>query len=243
MAKRLTAAAGREDQGRHRAPEGARRRVPGPLPRGPAHRQEVVGCEAAPRGQPHQEDDRPWPAFGLAEARDLAEVDIRGTERGEDPRERTLTVEDAVADWLRRDQAGNRSAAEVGRVFEKKVLDASSKPCWRGRALASITRADCRELVEAVADGGAPTTARRLQAHLHRFFRWSVGVGIAATNPVADMPKVGREVARDRVLTDAELGLVWRAAGDMPYPFGPAFRLLVLTGCRRDEVVGLAGRR
>jgi integrase len=33
--------------------------------------------------------------------------------------------------------------------------------------------------------------------------------------------------------------LVWNAAGELGYPFGPAVRLLILTGQRRDEVSGM----
>jgi integrase len=49
----------------------------------------------------------------------------------------------------------------------------------------------------------------------------------------------GREVSRDRVLSDTELGEFWRASGLLPYPFGPFFRLLVLTLQRRNEVAGM----
>ncbi len=182
----------------------------------------------------------PWPAFGLEAARDEAEAAIREAKRGDDPRrERGVLVEDAIAEWLRRDQAKNKSAFEVERVVNTKVLDPSSRPCWRGRALGQTTRADCRELIEAVADRGAPTTSRRLHAHLHKFFRWCVGVGLLAANPIADMPKLGKEVSRDRVLTDAELGLIWRSAPDLGYPFGPAVQLLILTAARRDEIMSL----
>jgi integrase len=45
--------------------------------------------------------------------------------------------------------------------------------------------------------------------------------------------------ARDRVLTDAEVGQVWRACGASGEPFGSAVRLLLLTGCRLNEVAGM----
>nr|WP_281381219.1 site-specific integrase [Methylobacterium brachythecii] len=45
------------------------------------------------------------------------------------------------------------------------------------------------------------------------------------------------EVARDRVLSDAELRAIWLAAEGMGYPFGPFVQLLVLTGQRRSEVL------
>lgn len=38
-----------------------------------------------------------------------------------------------------------------------------------------------------------------------------------------------------RELTDAELRAVWHAADEMDYPFGPLFRLLMLTGARKTE--------
>jgi len=44
------------------------------------------------------------------------------------------------------------------------------------------------------------------------------------------------------VLSDDELRLIWRAAGDLGYPFGPALKLLMLTGQRRAEVAGMMWR-
>jgi integrase len=45
-----------------------------------------------------------------------------------------------------------------------------------------------------------------------------------------------RRTKRDRVLSDDELARVWRSAESMAYPFGPAIRLLIVTGARREEV-------
>ena len=38
------------------------------------------------------------------------------------------------------------------------------------------------------------------------------------------------------MLSDTELRAAWLAAGNMPYPYGPLFRLLMLLGQRRTEV-------
>ena len=91
-----------------------------------------------------------------------------------------------------------------------------------------ITRRDALEFIDGVADRGALTMARRLHAHLHRLFRWSVGRGIIEVNPMADLPKPGAAVKRDRVLTDSELASVWKAAEKTAWPFGHAVRLLIL---------------
>jgi integrase len=58
-------------------------------------------------------------------------------------------------------------------------------------------------------------------------------------NPVSDLPKPGSERHRDRVLTDAELVTVWRAAEAEGFPYGPAVQLLVLSGARREEITKL----
>ena len=45
--------------------------------------------------------------------------------------------------------------------------------------------------------------------------------------------------ARERVLADRELAVVWKAADTLGDPFAPFFRLLILTGQRRSEVAGI----
>jgi len=61
-----------------------------------------------------------------------------------------------------------------------------------------------------------------------------------AVNPFAGLPAVeGGNPERDRVLTDAEIGAIWRAAGSIGAPFGAITRLLLLTAQRREEVAGM----
>src|SRR5829696_549940 len=183
-----------------------------------------------------------YPELSLANARRKAGQTAEAMRQGIDPTAakraaRTSPREsfDAVAaEWLKRDQAGNRSCDEVRRVLERDV-----KPSWSGRPIKSITRRDALDLIDRVSDRGAIVMARRTHAHLHRLFRWCVGRGIIEINPLADAPKPGAAVRRDRVLTDAELAIVWKAAGTLGYPFAPSTRLLVLTGARRDEIGAL----
>jgi integrase len=180
-----------------------------------------------------------FPELGLAEARKAAAEAADRMRQGIDPTfeknaqriELDDSFEGVFEEWMKRDQAKNRSAAEVRRLVEREVL-----PAFGGRRLESIRRRDVIAVIDAVADRGAVTLARRLQAHLHRMFRWSVGRGLIEANPIADLPKPGTEVRRDRVLSDAEIVAVWHASGELGYPFGPIFRLLLLTGARRDEI-------
>ena len=183
-----------------------------------------------------------YPDLSLAKARRKAGETADAMRQGIDPaaakRAQRAAVRDnfegVLTEWLKRDQAENRSHAEVKRLIECETL-----PAWRGRLMSNITRRDVLDCIDAVVDRGSPIMARRLHAHLHRLFRWSVGRGIITANPMEGMEKPGSETQRDRVLSDAELASVWRAAEKVGWPFGPVVRLLILTGARRQEIAGL----
>jgi integrase len=180
-----------------------------------------------------------YPDLSLLKARQKAGETADAMRRGVDPAAakraaRTAPRDsfEAIADeWLKRDQASNRSYAEV-----KRTIDRDVKPVWRDRPIKSITRRDVRDLIDGIADRGVVTLARRVHSYLHRMFRWCVGRDLLESNPAADLPKPGAELKRDRVLTDDELRKIWNAAESIGWPFGPAARLLILTGARREEI-------
>jgi integrase len=179
-----------------------------------------------------------YPAMSLNEAHEAYRAVRLAVSKGENPAHIKPTKADTFAataeEWLKRDQAKNRSANEVRRAIEHDVISA-----WGDRLVAAITRRDVHELIDGVADRGALIMARRLHSHLHRLFRWAVGRGIIENNPMADLPKLGAAVKRDRVLTGGELKAVWKAAETTAWPFGPAIKLLVLTAARREEIGAL----
>src|SRR5262245_1502906 len=117
----------------------------------------------------------------------------------------STNFESVVHDWLKRDQAKNKSVREVERVVKRELL-----PAWGHRDSAEISRRDIRDLIDGIADRGSHIMALRVQAYVHRFFRWCVGRDIIATNPATDLPKVSSERKRDRVLNDVELAAIWR---------------------------------
>jgi len=180
-----------------------------------------------------------WPSMSLSAAREAWRNARNTIDKGESPKHQRPAQASsfvAVADeWLKRDQAHNRSYAVVKRNIERCVL-----PAWEGRQISTIGRRDINDLIDAVADRGAVTMARRLHAYLHRLFRWAVGRGILETNPMAHLPKPGSEIPRDRVLTDSELAQVFKNATKLrPTPYGPMYQLLILTGARRTEIAAL----
>jgi integrase len=91
-------------------------------------------------------------------------------------------------------------------------------------------------VLDAMARAGRAAMAGRTLAYARACFGWAARRGMVAGNPFQGLPIAAGSEARDRVLTDAEVGAVWRAAGAMGWPFGPVVRLLLLTAQRRDEV-------
>jgi integrase len=73
-------------------------------------------------------------------------------------------------------------------------------------------------------------------AATRKMFAWAVARDIIAASPCAGVKPPSPEQPRDRVLNDDELRLVWLAADQIGWPFGPLVQLLALTGQRRDEV-------
>lgn len=114
------------------------------------------------------------------------------------------------------------------------LLRLYAKPTLGDKPLHEITRADIRAVLKKV-DGKVATT-RNLFGVLRRLFRWAVSEGDIDRSPLDGMEPPPLAPARDRVLSDSELLLVWQASKTLGYPFGPMVRLLALTGQRLREV-------
>jgi integrase len=102
--------------------------------------------------------------------------------------------------------------------------------------VAKITHRDIADLIVTVTKQSGAVTANRLRTSLSTFFAWLIQRGRAPANPVINVEK-NPEKSRDRVLTPAELRLIWNALEDDQY--GSIVKLLALTGQRASEVAGL----
>jgi integrase len=106
-----------------------------------------------------------------------------------------------------------------------------------GQELQNLERRQVAAELGRIATTSGLYGANRSRATLSTLFAWAIGEGLMDTNPVVGTNKATEEVARDRVLTESELSLIWRVAGDGDY--GATVRLLILTGQRRAEVGGM----
>jgi integrase len=70
-------------------------------------------------------------------------------------------------------------------------------------------------------------------------FRWLVQHRRISLNPCSGVHRPDTPKARDRVLTDPEIVKFWAAANAERVEFGAPLKLLLLTGCRLNEVAGM----
>lgn len=138
-------------------------------------------------------------------------------------------------DWAKLHLAGKRPryAAEAVRAIKHAFAPHLSKPAAR------LTRAEAVNTLDALVRAEKVAIAGRTLAYGRACYAWGTKRGKIADNPFANLPIPAGVVARERVLTDAELGRVWTAAAAMGEPWGPLFRVLLLTLGRRDEVAGM----
>jgi integrase len=119
----------------------------------------------------------------------------------------------------------------------KRYLERYLKPLHELH-LASINRATVAARLGKIASEHGAASADRARAVLSAFFAWAIGEGLCETNPVMGTNKhFDGERSRDRVLTDRELAVIWKALPDSDY--GAIVRLLILTGQRREEIGAL----
>ncbi|WP_245257163.1 tyrosine-type recombinase/integrase [Methylocystis rosea] len=201
-------------------------------------------------GQPKKLTIGGYPAIGPADARKAAQAALGELARGNDPaaqkreakvaaraaaraeeRAELDVVEKVVDEFIERYAKPNtRDWKETQRLLRKDVV-----ATWQGRRLSEIGKADIHRLLDKMVDRGAAVTANRTFAQLRKLCRWAVSRGILEHNREGiEAPTTERP--RDRVLDERELALVWRAAGELGFPYGQIVRLLILTGARRDEV-------
>jgi hypothetical protein len=89
-------------------------------------------------------------------------------------------------------------------------------------------------------DDPTPIAMRLARSALSTFFKWLMQEGKASFNPVAGTTSYISEEG-DRVLTPAELAIVWNAATP-DWEFGRQVRLLILTGARKQQIGSLQKR-
>jgi integrase len=190
--------------------------------------------------------------LSLAAARKAAADALHELERGIDPAAAKLaakadaakTAAELAADTVERHverfirQYAERRTRESTQRQTRHVLENIVLPAWRGRTIHDIKRRDVIKLVEDVAEE-RPVLANRTLAILSRFFGWLCERDMLPASPVHGVKRPSQETARDRVLTDAEIRLLWHACDAVGGPAAACIKVMLLTGQRRGECAGM----
>lgn len=189
-------------------------------------------------------------AITLDEARKKAREWIALLQSGKDPkaekeraklaelRKQRHTFAAVAEEFLKRHVAGQRTARGTEREVRKELIDR-----WGARPVTEITRDDVVRLVDEIADRPAPYYAHLVLGHIRSLFNWAINRGTYGleTSPcdrLRPAALIGAKQPRQRVLTEPELAALWRVSEGFGYPYGPLYRLLMLTGARKMEVAG-----
>ena len=179
-------------------------------------------------------------AIDFGKARDTAKNLYAKVRLGHDPagekadtRAKAHQTFKAIADGfldIKRKELRPRSYADVTR----HIL-VHAKPLHALR-LDRIKPEDIAALLSAVEKNSGAVTRNRVRTSLSTFFAWAISEGNVSANPVIGTRRA-KEASRDRVLSPAELRLIWQALPDDQ--FGAIMKLLALTGQRAGEIAGL----
>jgi integrase len=185
--------------------------------------------------------------MGLGDAMALSPDEARAAAR-------RLVVQEALGNDPAKARHSDRQGGRVADLIESylghlrghvrpNTLDHTSRNLQKyaqplhNEPVAAVDRATVYRLHGALTKSSGAVQANRVLASLSAMFAWAMKAGLAENNPAALVPR-NAENARDRVLSDSELKALWAAtagAGD----YDRIVRLLLLTGCRREEIAGL----
>jgi integrase len=186
-----------------------------------------------------------FPQLSLADARAQAAKIIADAQRGIDPTEakaeekrqlalkRANTFAAVAHDYMIDHCQHLRTRDELQRCLDVDVL-----PVLGDRPIASIKRTDLKALLREKART-APISSNRLAALLSSIFAWALDEEIVAGTPATRLPRYGQEKERERSLAPDEIRILWNAFDRCGYPFGTVLKMLLVTGQRRGELVGI----
>jgi integrase len=182
------------------------------------------------------------PALAVREAREWRQEIDRGIDPLESRRKQEAAddgrdkVEAIFKEWLTREGGELRGAHDRTLIFERLVY-----PVLGDKQIMDVKKSDVVRLLDGIQDNNGAVMADRTLAYVRKVFNWHASrsddflspivKGMARTKP--------QERQRKRILTDAEIRVVWRTAAELKTPFARFVQFCLLTGARRSEAAEL----
>jgi len=191
-----------------------------------------------------------YPALSLSDARQRARQALadlsagihplrqKAAQRAAEARQAQSTVEAVAEDFIRRHIAKKRTAVVVSQLIRREIVSR-----WAARPIGDIVRGDIIRMLEQIADS-SPSAARQAWIYTRRLFSWALnrdvyGLTASPCERINITDLLGSPKPRERILSDDELRIIWRATEDGHFPFDSFVRLLIVLGCRRGELAGM----
>ena len=173
-------------------------------------------------------------SYDVAKAREAARDAIRAIKTGGN-RDGVETFETVANEWIKRhvEKNGLISSPDIKSYLSRILI-----PAWGGREFVSIKRSDVAKLMDDVEDKSGVIAADYVLSILRGICTWYATRNDDYASPIIrgmrrSNPKAR---ARARILDDDELQTLWAAANGT---FGAFVRVALLTGQRREKVIGM----
>lgn len=190
-----------------------------------------------------------YPAVSLANARHRAGEITAAAKRGID-----LVVAEQCEAAVRSTAAGKaRPLSEIAVAYLDSVkarlrsfrsIESRTRchiiPKLGNKPIGELTRADVVEFLDGLErKQGLRHQVNRCRETLRAIFAYAIERDLVPINPVVGVSKRKLEIPRDRTLTADELTAFWQAIEKLPELSRAYFRVVLLTGARRNEVGGM----
>src|SRR5580700_1868750 len=177
-----------------------------------------------------------YPTLSLAKAREAARNRLSAIQLGIKPEAPVMTFEDAYTLFLASYKKKNREKTvyEMERIVKRHLM-----PKLRRHTVAEITTQDVATIIDKLLPTPAECAATFTAART--LLRWIARRRLIGQSPLDGLQLPVRSASREHVLSDDELGAIWRASGSFDGYFGPLVRCLILTGQRKSQIARLRG--
>ena len=166
-----------------------------------------------------------YPKMSLAEARRKAHTYADAP---------TVTFADAMQSFMRLHHEQNNRRTTINE--KRRTLSKFFLRPWGHRKLDTITKGDILVIIDAIEK---PSIAISAYVAIRTFFTWATRRDLLQINPAATLVRPAKARSRDRVLSEEELSIVWKAASATNEILSRIIKLLILTGQRRNEITTL----